>query len=665
MKKVYLMAASLLLAGSSAWSQSALEAPERKMGKALTPSKDSRVVENNASAQDRATVYWQEDFNGATGLTTGQGTWTAGGPQSAYWDIGSTHPLTAFGWTNAMDQDFLIHDSYNPNDSETDFATTPVNSEIISPAIDLSAFPAQAVLTMDVETMYCCNFQEQPYYLYISTDGGTSWSSAIPLNFGVDRNEPTEDIAHPLEHSVNITPYLDPNPANNNDVHLRFSWEATNADANGQINTHYWWSIDDVRITEVPPSEIQFLESAHANATPDPVFGINMSYSMVPDEQIDDQRFYGTFVNTGSTSETNFQMLVEATDASMTSVYSGTSPATTFNTTATANDTLTDSVNVDFTPGTTIEEYTFAYTFTYDNIANDDNPNNNVGDTTLFQVTDNEYARDNGIYTGAGEDIGADGSGNAYPYILGTPYEANANQQLDIIRIALTNDTEPGAIISGYVSQMDPAATSIADVFVNVVYDGSQVANGEITVTTDMISDNGVITWVNIPVVGGLQLTAGNEYLIGVQTLGGEVCQVMETINPVQSLSYIYDVSNSQGQAQATWFGADQIKIRGVFDVPGQGVGIDENDAALQLEQNIPNPFNGMSEIRYNLNKTAEVTFEVVDVTGKQVMNVQKGTQAAGEYNLFLNADEFAPGVYYYTLRAGEQQLTKKMIITE
>lgn len=95
-------------------------------------------------------------------------------------------------------------------------------------------------------------------------------------------------------------------------------------------------------------------------------------------------------------------------------------------------------------------------------------------------------------------------------------------------------------------------------------------------------------------------------------------------------------------------------------------VGVSENEAAgLKLHQNKPNPFNGTSEIAYELAKAGNVSLEIFDITGRLVTTVNEGMKVAGKHSLTLDATLYPQGTYFYTLKADGVSLTRKMVITE
>jgi hypothetical protein len=97
-----------------------------------------------------------------------------------------------------------------------------------------------------------------------------------------------------------------------------------------------------------------------------------------------------------------------------------------------------------------------------------------------------------------------------------------------------------------------------------------------------------------------------------------------------------------------------------------QGVGVEENEAnGIQLGQNTPNPANGTTVIRYNLATKGNVSFELYDVSGKLVMNMNQGEQVAGAHQIEINAENLQTGVYFYSLNVDGKRVTRRMVVTE
>lgn len=84
----------------------------------------------------------------------------------------------------------------------------------------------------------------------------------------------------------------------------------------------------------------------------------------------------------------------------------------------------------------------------------------------------------------------------------------------------------------------------------------------------------------------------------------------------------------------------------------------------VTVSQNFPNPFNKQTQIGYNLTKVSDVLFSIYDLTGRELRKSTYMSQQAGEHYITLNANEFSPGVYFYTFNVNGNLITQKMIIT-
>lgn len=102
-----------------------------------------------------------------------------------------------------------------------------------------------------------------------------------------------------------------------------------------------------------------------------------------------------------------------------------------------------------------------------------------------------------------------------------------------------------------------------------------------------------------------------------------------------------------------------------VIDANGAGVGSEYFFDGIKLSQNQPNPANGMTMIQYELQNAGGVTLEVYDITGRLVVNVDEGKQNAGLHSILIDSDQLQEGAYYYSLKADNHRLTKKMVITK
>ncbi len=100
-----------------------------------------------------------------------------------------------------------------------------------------------------------------------------------------------------------------------------------------------------------------------------------------------------------------------------------------------------------------------------------------------------------------------------------------------------------------------------------------------------------------------------------------------------------------------------------VMDIQLAYVG--SNLAGFELLQNKPNPFNGFTQVGFNLPEAGEATLKVLDVQGK-ILSTIDGDFAKGYNEIQLDAKELrTTGVLYYQLETTNFVATRKMIIID
>jgi hypothetical protein len=86
------------------------------------------------------------------------------------------------------------------------------------------------------------------------------------------------------------------------------------------------------------------------------------------------------------------------------------------------------------------------------------------------------------------------------------------------------------------------------------------------------------------------------------------------------------------------------------------------------LDQNSPNPFNAVTEIRYRLPETGAVTLVIYNTIGQEVCRLADEVQPAGIYRVRwdgrdASGRQVASGLYFCRLQAGEYSRTIKMAL--
>ncbi|MFH0895861.1 MAG: T9SS type A sorting domain-containing protein [Bacteroidota bacterium] len=98
------------------------------------------------------------------------------------------------------------------------------------------------------------------------------------------------------------------------------------------------------------------------------------------------------------------------------------------------------------------------------------------------------------------------------------------------------------------------------------------------------------------------------------------------------------------------------------IDIP-KCTGIEEKNNASISFNCFPNPFHQTTTINFTLEKASPLSIEITDILGKQMMKTDKGILPEGSHNITVDCSGFSPGVYLYTVKAGELMGTGKMII--
>lgn len=141
--------------------------------------------------------------------------------------------------------------------------------------------------------------------------------------------------------------------------------------------------------------------------------------------------------------------------------------------------------------------------------------------------------------------------------------------------------------------------------------------------------------------------------------------------------------------AQNNWWGnadPDSIEDRIVHQVDNSSYGlvsftpyISEITAVDPVENAVlpdeltllpayPNPFNPETRLRFSLTKSADITIQVFDVTGRKINTLLSHKMNAGSYEIRWNATNesgaaVSSGIYFYSIRANAQVKSGKLVL--
>jgi hypothetical protein len=151
-------------------------------------------------------------------------------------------------------------------------------------------------------------------------------------------------------------------------------------------------------------------------------------------------------------------------------------------------------------------------------------------------------------------------------------------------------------------------------------------------------------------------------------TLSFPICLNASSTAGLYSIAHDYIVIVDQdGKIQYSRYGFDQAQIQNTIDgllIPNK---ITKQEDLLpsqfKLHPNYPNPFNPETIISFDLPGISQVKFSIFDLSGKVVLQENKGRYPAGHHSFRFLAERMPSGIYYYMLQAGTFKEVKKMTL--
>jgi hypothetical protein len=552
-------------------------------------------------AQSGVNQIWRRTFQGSTGQF-------------------ETDPTATINSTTKANGCLIFDaDSFNTVVNVTAANYIDLSGSITSPSIDLSSYP-NVIISFQQFFRLCCQSASISLTLSVSGNGGTTWTDFDCIG-STNLNSYNQSTSVPsVPTSINISNIA----GGQSNVQIRFTFAGAST---------YLWQIDDIVLTESPNNDV-----INQKSFVDFAYNDGGYYTITPRAQVAPITFRSAVFNNGGTTQTNVKLNVDVSNGS--SIYNQNSNIlASFN--AATEDTL--SITTPFTPtDTTAANYTVV--FSVDQDQTDDIEGNNSM-TRTFAVSDTVYARDNGLTTtldiGPGNYNGGGVDGAAMANLYEFPLEAVATSVSVFIDAGTSNNVSISAGI------WDASGTAIAE---------APDAESDLFDITSPAQKN---KWVTLPLISPFTLNPGGTYVAGIRTYG---------VTPAKVVLFRQDVVTEQPRFTSwvligsSWSWVNELPaIRLNIQAPDVNTG-ELNAGGLKLYQNMPNPYSNTTLINYEIAKNDNVTLDIFDITGKKVVSIAEGDQSAGAHAIEVMAD-LLPGVYFYTLKAGEYSLTKKMTV--
>jgi len=109
--------------------------------------------------------------------------------------------------------------------------------------------------------------------------------------------------------------------------------------------------------------------------------------------------------------------------------------------------------------------------------------------------------------------------------------------------------------------------------------------------------------------------------------------------------------------------GGQEFTIDNICATVNPGFAEPEQNKAVILGPNYPNPFNGKTMIPFTLRETSHVVLSIYDHLGREVATLADENFSPGEYELSFDAANLPDGIYFYQLRTSEDTQTMKMVV--
>jgi hypothetical protein len=527
-------------------------------------------------------------------------------PAQGFWfptdvNVGPVADLNPAGMTTASNGFAYINSDSTGNTANQNASLT------LAAAVDLSLYS-----NVSLEFQHVYRTYQDTRTVRVSGDNGATWTDYTITDGSTQSGQ---NSANPVMTSINISAVA----GGQSQVLIEFNYVAA---------WGWYWSIDDVKITETDADDIIVLDSKWGS--------LDLPYFSIPATQVAPIDFSTEIENVGYTDQTNTVLTVDVNGGT----FVGNSAAVTVPVGG------TDSIftTTQYTPAAVVGPHAITMTVAATNP--DATPTNNVV-TDSFEVVGStgQYGRDRGVVegNGGGEDGGDPGS---FGYEAGNVFDVFADQQIYGIDVVVGTLTPVGTLIFGKLYVYDATAGDYVYLDETAEYTTTQAdADNNATITLLLFTAPTLTAGqVALPMVG-----CYSEFYYG-----------RSGFSAAQTSYILYGGLNGTGNQYYT---TQTPMVRMNFS-PSNGV--TENLAGdMELGQNIPNPFNNTAAINYSVASNASVTLTVTDMTGKVVMTVNEGTKAAGDYKITLDASTLAGGMYHYTLSNGETSITKAMSIVK
>ncbi len=185
-------------------------------------------------------------------------------------------------------------------------------------------------------------------------------------------------------------------------------------------------------------------------------------------------------------------------------------------------------------------------------------------------------------------------------------------------------------------------------------------------------------------IVGGFLDSAGGQSVSSIASWDGATWSPLGSgiTNPIEN----WVDWRKEGWVNSLCVYREKLHVGGLFSLTGDKVSScfavwtkqtptdtpDDNlillPTSIAVSQNYPNPFNPSTTIEYSLDHRDHVSIDIYNSLGEFIKQVIDETKAAGRYQVVWNGTDqrgrqVATGVYFYRVKIGDQEASKKMLL--
>ncbi len=523
-----------------------------------------------------------------------------------------------------------------------------VNNSLEFPRFDFSD-KSSVILRFETHFM---NGGDGANEVWISNDEGVHWA-VFDCGFGTLHKDRPNDAAPgmPVIYEANISEVA----AGMSDVIIRIHWGET---------TLYFWVLDDFTLAEAYNNDLQIKHFKLEWDDGDEDI-VQSHIHDIPISQIGGTftNFQASALNFGELDQDNVTLTIDVTKNNQ-NVFSSSASR------GWVSPLVIDTLDVE--GGYTPEEfghYKIEWSFTQDQ--EEQNEADNAAEV-YFNVTDSVYSRADESaelswaygFEHYGGDVGE--AGWNIGHFAGTIFPIYGDCEVNSISCFITGGKADGLIEFWYTLWWVPPPEEDPD---------GQGAIEWMTTEVLTLDSSQFGTWVTLP----FEKDGESEFLLAGDLVYAGISYNNYNDEPLvrrgKNLAIGHDASIKVndpvaiGYHNGGWVQSNFVKFRNLMvrlnlnDNSNIIDDIDLTNALTGLDQNYPNPLMDHTTISYELGESSEVVIEIKDLTGRQVMVMNQGTQPAGQHTVTVNADKLENGVYFYTLNAGDFSQTKQMVV--